>query len=187
MPTFTKIDTINGFDPPPYVLDWVKDSIRPKMSLPCAITTAAMATYRFDVADIVIDRAGPAVSFSRCGQNLFNGNLASGEGVLLGDNRPNIRPIHLIFETPLRALGACISAVGSRNTPYVGVLWAKVDGQWFRLTVPGVLSSKRESAPFVGLQVRQGSAITETWFDADDDGHPGRFSRVAIGSLHYLV
>ncbi len=187
MPTFTQIHAPNEFSHIPYVLDWIKDSVKPKMALPCSITTAAMATYRFDVADIVIDRAGPAASFSRCGQNLFNGNFASGEGVLLGDNQPNIRPIHLIFDTPLRALGVRVSAVGSRNTPYVGVLWAKVDNQWSRFVAPGVLSSKRDSAPFLGLQVGAASAITEAWFDADDDGHPDRFSRVAIGSLHYLV
>lgn len=182
--TFTRV---TGFGGTPYMLDWVKDSANPGMALPRALTSAALATYSFDVADIAIDRAGAAIAFSRCSQNLFNGNLASGEGVLLGDNRPDTRPIHLTFARPLRALGACISAVGNRGTPYVGVLWAKVDAEWKRLVSSGELSSRRGSAPFAGLQVGPGSAITEAWFDADDDGGPNRFARVAIGSLYYLV
>ncbi|MFT3762310.1 MAG: hypothetical protein QM761_06785 [Pseudoxanthomonas sp.] len=187
MATIRSFTHAAGFDETPYVMDWVKDSASPGMALPRTLTTAALATYSFDVADIAIDRVGAAIGFSRCSQNLFNGNLASGEGVLLGDNRPDTRPIHLTFARPLRALGACVSAIGNRNTPYVGVLWAKVDNEWKRFVSSGELSSKRGSAPFVGLQVGQGSAITEAWFDADDDGQPDRFPRVAIGSLYYLV
>ncbi|MFT3757045.1 MAG: hypothetical protein QM769_14100 [Pseudoxanthomonas sp.] len=187
MATIRSFTQDTGFSETPYVFDWVKDSSSPGMALPRALTTTVLATYNFDVADIAIDRVGTAMTFSRCSQNLFNGNLASSEGVLLGDNRSDNRPIHLTFARPLRALGVCISAVGNRNTPYVGVLWALIDNEWKRFVAPGELSSKRGSAPFVGLQVGPGSRITEAWFDADDAGHPNPFPRVAIGSLHYLV
>lgn len=175
----------------PYYLDWTDHPQIGPWRRPRDVTPSN-AIYRFQQADIEIDVTGPKNTVSRCSALFFGTGFALGEGVLLGDNLAGRMPVHLIFRTPMRSIGARVSADGPVGCRYLGQCSVRLDdGQWY--SVPPQLSTLRAadanvaSAPMMGAIAGRNRTITEVWFDVIDPENQADFRQVAIGDLLFLA
>jgi len=171
-----------------YVADWTEPpQTGPLTHLPCNVDRQ-LARWLYDEATIEIDIDGPPASISRCSQLLFNYNFATNDGVLLGDNLAGRLPVHLRFPTPMRSVGAAVSAIGPVGRDYLAQCALRLDdGQWWAVQpVQARLSRKRGSAPFMGGTAAAGRTIVEAWFDVVDPLNQVDFLRVAINGLCFV-
>lgn len=173
--------------PDPYATDWTDHPQRGALTVPRAVNVG-LQRYLYDVngqaLSITIDIDGGPMQISRCNRTGFNGNLADGDGVLLGDSRAGLMPVHLTFNPPLRRVGAQVSASGATGRRYQALLDVLCsDGSSAKFTADGVLSRQRDTAPFAGVVAPQGGGIAEVWFDAGDADNREHFASVAIGNL----
>ena len=171
-----------------YIAEWT----RPPQAAPLAMlpqnVDSQLARWVFDEAVIEIDIAGPPLSISRCSRALFNYNFTANDCVLLGDNLAGRMPVHLLFPTPMRSVGAAVSAIGPLRHDYLAQCCVKLDdGQWRAVPPqPSQLSRVRGSAPFMGATATAGFTITEVWFDVIDPDNTVDFMRVAINGLCFV-
>lgn len=171
-----------------YVNDWTEPpQAGPLVNLPCGVDRS-LARWLYDEASIEIDIAGPPLSISRCSRLLFNYNFAANDSVLLGDNLAGRMPVHLRFATPLRSVGAAVSAVGPVGRDYLAQCALRLDdGQWWQVPpVQARLGRTRGSAPFLGGTAAPGRSISEIWFDVVDPTNQVDFMRVAINGLCFV-
>lgn len=171
-----------------FFVDWAE---HPDQGALTPIVQYDVMSNRYDFGDqrITIDIKGPAVFFSVCNFNFLNANFVEGDSVLLGDNEASKMPVHLLFDPPLRGVGAHVSAVGPAGRDYLGQMWVRLDGTgaWEPLARTGRLNKQRQGdAPFLGAKGRAGNLITEAWFDVVDPNNKINFSQVAINNLHFL-
>jgi hypothetical protein len=186
------------FDPSslddPYRLEWHIHPQRGQFRRLARDVDRAIARYLFQEATIEIDTAGPANRISQCSTLLFNLGFCHGESVLLGDNLAGRMPVHLLFSTPMRCIGAAVSADGLEGQAYLAQCAVKLnDGQWHAVppqigTLAPALGglSALASAPFMGAVASQDATIVEAWFDVIDPGNTIDFSQVAISDLFFL-
>ena len=171
-----------------YYTDWSEPpDIGPLASLPQNVGQS-LAHWSYEEATIEIDIAGPPATISRCVSGMFDGNLRNREAVLLGENLAGRLPVHLFLRTPVKGIGAAVSAAGPSGRDYLAQCSVRTDdGLWW--AVPprtGRLNQRRNSAPFLGANARRGSRITEIWFDVVDPANQVDFSSVVIGSLYFV-
>jgi hypothetical protein len=183
-PTFTD-DPLSFADP--YLTDWTDHPQRGLLSVPRAVNVSSQR-YLYDVDGvdlaITIDIAGALKEISCCRKTDFNGNFATGDGVLLGNSDPGQMPLHLSFNPPLKSVGAHVSASGAVGEPYkvlMDVLCS--DGSGGKFSADGMLSRTRGSAPFAGAIAPPGAGITDLWFDTVHPGNTVQFAKVAINNL----
>lgn len=177
----------DSFDDP-FILDWTEHPQQgPLSNLACAVD-GGLASYRFDEATVEIDIAGPAASISRCSSLLFNFNFDTNDSVLLGDNLAGRLPVHLMFRTPMRSVGAAVSATGPVRRDYLAQCALLLDdGQWH--AVPprrATLSRLRGTAPFLGATASPERTIVAAWFDVVDPRNRVDFLQVAINALRFI-
>ena len=153
-------------------------------------------TARYDFPDgqaVTIDVDGPAVFFNQCGGNFgFIGGFSDGDFLIQGDNQAGRMPVHLIFENPVRAVGAAVGVVGGGGwgSRYTTQMWVRLDGQpeWWPVTSLLVKSQAFETTPFLGARANAGEAgIKQVYFDAM--GSSNRVpvaAQIAINDLHVL-
>jgi hypothetical protein len=185
-------DVIFSTDPAdiadPFLTDWTDHPTQGRIDVP-RVVTKSLQSYHYEEATITIDIAGPPMRLSRCTVQGFNYNFASGDDVLLGDNLPGTRPVHLTFAPALRALGAQVSASGPVNSNYRPRLRVRLDDgteHEMALAAPVPLTRRRGSAPFLGAEASNGRTIAEAWFDLADAANPPVFQAVAINHLLWL-
>ena len=193
MPSITSILDPSGLDDP-YRLEWHIHPQRGQFRRLQRDVDRAIARYLFQQATIEIDIAGPANRISQCSTLLFNLGFCHGESVLLGDNLDERIPVHLLFPTPMRCIGAAVSADGLAGQDYIAQCAVKLsDGQWHRvrnqkrtlaLALGGVDAAA--SAPFMGAVASADASIVEAWFDVVDPGTTINFNQVAINDLLFL-
>ncbi len=184
LPIFTS-DPLSFADP--YLTDWTDHPQRGLLSVPRAVNVSSQR-YLYDVDGaalaITIDISGALKEISCCRKTDFNGNFATGDGVLLGNSEAGQMPVHLSFDLPLKSVGAHVSASGAVGEPYkvlMDVLCS--DGSSGKFSVNGVLSRTRSSAPFAGAIALPGAGITDIWFDTVHLGNTAQFAKVAINNL----
>lgn len=171
------------------VIDWTLPETGELVNLPCAVDRQ-LARWRRGAAVIEIDIDGPPASISYCGRKKFPYNFALGASALLADNRPGRMPLHLRFLTPMRSVGAEVSAIGTTGRPYEAQCDLVLDDhRW--MSIPSrpaaiTLSRKQSSAPFMGATAMAGRVITDVWFDAIDPADQENFLRIAISDLHFV-
>lgn len=188
MASITPVLDATAFDDP-YYLDWTVHPQRGPWRRPRDVSRSN-ARYLFDEAEIEIDVAGPKNTVSRCSSLYFGTGFRLGEGVLLGDNLAGRMPVHLFFTTPMRSVGALVSADGRAGQAYLAQCAVRLDdGQWH--AVPPQLSTlipaaEQASAPMMGAIATAGCAIVEAWFDVVDPANRVDFRQVAIGDLLFL-
>ncbi len=193
MPSITSILDPNGLNDP-YRLEWHIHPQRGQFRRLPRDVDRAIARYLFQEATIEIDIAGPANRISQCSTLLFNLGFCHGESVLLGDNLAGRMPVHLFFPTPMRSIGAAISADGLQGQAYLAQCAVKLNnGQWHpvspqvaRLTAALGGANALASAPFMGAAASQDATIVEAWFDVIDPGNTIDFLQVAINDLLFL-
>lgn len=193
MPSITSILDPSGLNDP-YRLEW---HIHPQRGqfrrLPCDVDRA-IARYLFQEATIEIDIVGSTNRISQCSTLLFNLGFCHGDSVLLGDNLLGRMPVHLLFPTPMRSIGAAISADGLQGQAYLAQCMVKLnDGQWHAVspqnaTLTAALGGANAlaSAPFMGAAASQDATIVEAWFDVIDPDNTIDFLQVAINDLLFL-
>lgn len=190
MASITPVFDGSAFDDP-YYLDWTAHPQRAAWRRPRDVDRAT-ARYLFDVATIEIDIAGPKNVVSRCSSQFFGTGFNIGEGVLLGDNLAGRMPVHLFFPTPMRSIGAPVSANGSAGQTYLAQCAVRLDdGQWYAVppqlgTLAPAALGLAATAPMLGAIASPGSGIVEAWFDVIDPGNVVDFRQVAIGDLLFL-
>ncbi|MBK7614352.1 MAG: CHAT domain-containing protein [Burkholderiales bacterium] len=180
------IDSPAGL-PDPFVTDWTDHPQRGARAVPFAVSVG-LHRYQYGVygqaLSITIDVDGGPMQISRCDRAAFNGNFGTADGVLLGDSRAGLMPVHLSFDPPLRSVGAHVSAIGTFGRRYRAVLNVRCsDGSSAMFTVDGVLSHQRNTAPFAGVVAPAGVGIAEIWFDAVPADSREPFASVAINNL----
>lgn len=193
MPSITSILDPSGLDDP-YRLEWHIHPQRGQFRRLQRDVDRAIARYLFREATIEIDIAGPPNRISQCSTLLFNLGFCHGESVLLGDNLAGRMPVHLFFPTPMRSIGAAISADGLQGQAYLAQCAVKLnDGQWHAVspqvaTLTAALGGANAlaSAPFMGAAASQDATIVEAWFDVIDPGNTIDFLQVAINDLLFL-
>lgn len=174
-----------------YYLDWSLHPQRKDWRRPHDVTRQN-ARYLFDEAVIEIDVAGPRNRVSRCSSQYFGASFNIGEGVLLGDNLAGRMPVHLFFPTPMRSIGAAVSADGPNGQLYLAQCAVRLDdGQWHAVspqlaTLVAAAPGLAATAPMMGAIAAPGSAIVEAWFDVIDPSNLVDFRQVAIGDLLFL-
>ena len=183
-PTFTS-EPLNFSDP--YFTDWTDHPQKGLLSVPRAVNRD-LQRYLYEVDGaalaITIDTRGPLKEISCCRKTDFNGNFATGDGVLQGTSKAGQMPVHLSFDPPLKSVGTYVSASGSVGQPYMVLMDVLCsDGSSGKFSVNGVLSRTRGSAPFAGAIALPGAGITDIWFDTVHLGNPAQFAKVAIGNL----
>lgn len=76
--------------PDPYMTDWTDHPQVGALAVPRAVT-AGRQRYLYEVNGaplaITVDVAGGPMQVSRCSKTDFNGNFATGDGVLQGDSQ----------------------------------------------------------------------------------------------------
>ena len=168
-------------------LEWHRHPQLGELATPLVLALVHQHYRMLDGAVVTIDLDGPQVGLSLCSIDDFNLSFESNDGVLLGDNPPLLMPVHLLFERPMLAVGAHVSADGRVRRNYVAQLFVRFeDGELQCVRTPGQLSSTRNSAPFLGVRTDGASGITEAWFDALPTSGTSDFIRVAINRLLYL-
>lgn len=193
MASITSILDPNGLDDP-YRLEWHIHPQRGQFRQFVRNVDLAIASYQFEQATIKIDIAGPPNRISRCSTLLFNLGFCHGESVLLGDNLAGRMPVHLLFPTPMRCIGAAVSADGPAGQAYLAQCAVKLDdGQWHAVppqiaTLAPALggAGAMASAPFMGAVASLDATIVEAWFDVIDPGNTINFNQVAINDLFFL-
>lgn len=190
MASITPVFDIDGFNDP-YFLDWTAHPQRGAWRRPRDVDRAT-ARYLFDVATVEVDIAGPKNVVSRCSSQFFGTGFLIGEGVLLGDNLAGRMPVHLFFPTPMRSIGARVSANGAAGQSYLAQCSVRLDdGQWHAVQpqLATLTPSARDlaaTAPMLGAIASPDSGIVEAWFDVIDPGNVVDFRQVAIGDLLFL-
>ena len=168
-------------------LEWDDHPQIGQVTVPRAVT-GALKTYLFNEGGITIDISGPPMSLGRCSNQGFNGNFATGDCVLLGDNPPGVMPVHLLFDPPVQAVGAHVSATGPVGRAYlVNFSVLCDDGSGRKFSTNGTTSRQRGTAPFVGARAPAGTGITQIWFDVVDPANQSDFARVAINNLLWEI
>ncbi len=193
MASITSVLDCAGLDDP-YRLAWNMHPQRGQFRRLPRDVDRAIARYLFNEATIEIDIAGPASRILRCSDQLFGLGFCLGESVLMGDNLAGRMPVHLLFPTPMRAMGAAVSADGLRGQVYLAQCAVRLDnGQWHAVPPQlGTLASALggagalASAPFMGAIASPDAAIVEAWFDVIDPGNTVDFNQVAINDLLFL-
>ena len=171
----------------PYATDWTDHPQKGPLNVPRAVTMG-LQTYLYDVSGtalaITIAIDGGPMQISRCAKTDFDGNFATGDGVLQGDSQAGLMPVHLSFNPPLTCVGAHVSASGSVGRKYQALLDVLCsDGSSTKFTADGVLSRQRGAAPFAGVIAPAGVGITDIWFDAVHTDNQVHFASVAINNL----
>lgn len=193
MASITSVLDPSGLDDP-YRLEWHIHPQRGQFRRLQRDVDRAIARYLFQEATIEIDIAGPANRISQCSTLLFNLGFCHGESVLLGDNLAGRMPVHLLFPTPMRSIGAAISADGLQGQAYLAQCAVKLNnGQWHAVlpqiaTLTAALGGANAlaSAPFMGAAASPDATIVEAWFDVIDPGNTIDFLQVAINDLLFL-
>lgn len=166
-------------------LAWDDHPQQGQLAVPRAVSQA-LQEYLFNEGGVTIDISGPPISLGRCSQQGFNGNFATGDCVLLGDNPPGVMPIHLMFDPPIRRVGAHVSATGPVGRAYqVSFNVLCDDGSGRKFVTSGTTSRTRDTAPFIGARAPAGKGISEIWFDAIDPANRVNFARVVINTLRW--
>ncbi len=186
MPAAKFIDSPAAF-PDPFATDWTDHPQRGALAVPRAVNVG-LQRYLYDVngqaVSITIDIDGGPMQISRCDRTAFHGNFAEADGVLLGDSRAGLMPVHLSFNPPLRRVGAHVSASGTSGRRYQALLDVLCsDGSSAKFTANGVLGRQRDTAPFAGVVASAGVGIAEIWFDAVQADNREHFASVAINNL----
>lgn len=186
MPAVKFADAPTAF-PDPFATDWTDHPQRRPLVVPRAVNVG-LQRYLYDVngqaVAITVDIDASPVQISRCSRTEFNGNFADADGVLLGDSQAGVMPVHLMFNPPLRRVGAFVSASGATGRRYQALLDVLCsDGSSAKFTADGVLSRQRDTAPFAGVVAPAGLGIAEVWFDAVHADNREHFASVAISSL----
>jgi hypothetical protein len=188
----------------PYKLDWLNPDIN---YFPGAGSreigepvTIADKLYKFiepgssgRKVTITIDNYGPPIHFDICNAFNFSYNFRVGQGVLLADNPPGRKPIHLSFNPPVSALWTQVSAEGDVDTEYRGELdVALANSQIFQVhSSVGTIQKAYGTAPTLGAQATDGqnNGIAEAWIDVVElstQGVASLFPQIAINDLYFL-
>ncbi len=176
---------------PSYIVQWGDNGVA--SGDPLDISTCRFV-YRDDPQAITVDIGATTVYVDR----------ANRPGALLGferqcaliraDNMPGVAPVHLLFDVPVSAVGAHVSAVvpdpNALGKVYHAQLTVGFEGEWRRQTVslPFRLSNTVGTAPFLAAQIVPPSPrITDVWFDVLGDTHvtPPPI-QVAVNELRFL-
>ncbi|MFT4101655.1 MAG: hypothetical protein QM674_11570 [Burkholderiaceae bacterium] len=168
-----------------YYVDWFDAPDGPRAA--GSGYTAGNCRYDFGDIEIVIAVDGPPVSLSICAPTNVRGQFRRGDSVLLADCHPNFKPLRLLFDPPVSAVGTQVGAIGMAGQAYDSVLYAAgADGEAQGRSVRATLRNVVGNAPFVGLRCRDGACITEAWFDVLSPDGAGSFSQVAINQLYFV-
>ena len=150
--------------------------------------------YRDDPQAITVDIGATTVYVDR----------ANRPGALLGferqcaliraDNMPGVAPVHLLFDQPVIAVGAHVSALvddaSALGKVYHAYLTVGFENEWHRQTVsvPFRLSNQTGTAPFIAARIVGPSPrITDVWFDVLGATHvTPPVTQVAINELRFL-
>lgn len=177
--------------PDPYMTDWTDHPQVGALAVPRAVT-AGRQRYLYEVNGaplaITVDVAGGPMQVSRCSKTDFNGNFATGDGVLQGDSQAGLMPVHLSFNPPLKCVGAHVSASGSVGQNYQVMCDVLLtDGSSAKFVTSGQISRVRGSAPFAGVVAPLGLGVSDMWFDAADSANLVHFASVCINTLLWEV
>lgn len=193
MASITSVLDCAGLDDP-YRLEWNVHPQRGQFRRLPRDVDRSLARYLFNEATIEIDIAGPANRILQCSNLLFGMGFCLGESVLMADNLAGRMPVHLLFPTPMRAIGAAVSADGLLGQTYLAQCVVRLDsGQWH--AVPPQLGTLTRalggagamaSAPFMGAIASPDAVIVEAWFDVIDPSNTTDFNQVAINDLLFL-
>lgn len=171
-----------------YMADWTDPpQTGPLTQLPFRVDES-LALWLYDEATIALDTRTPNLTISRCSEDFYNYNFRTRDPVLLGDNLAGQLPVHLHFPTPLRSVGAAVSATGPVGRDYLAQCSLRLDdGSWHPLPhLLARLNRKRGGAPFMGATAPAGRTIVEAWFDVVDPSNQGGFAQVAINGLCFV-
>lgn len=142
---------------------------------------------------ITIDIYGPLIHFDICNTSNFPYNFSKNQGVLLADNPPGKKPIHLSFHPPVSALWTQVSADGNDGTDYRGELDVTLaNSQIFQVhSSVGTIQKAYGTAPTLGAQAADGqnNGIAEAWIDVVElstQGVASLFPQIAINDLYFL-
>ncbi len=173
----------------PFELDWLDHPQWGPLNIAVQKrVNVSLKTYAFNEGTITIDTAGPKNWLSTRTVNAFGYNFDDGDPVLLGENVAGQLPVHLIFDTPMRAIGTHISAsANTDNVDYLAQFSVRLsDGSWRTQHATGLLSPNPGTAPFLAAQADAGTTIVEAWFDVVDPRNVVDFIRVAINRLLWI-
>lgn len=189
------INRVDAFDQGAFshLVDWVnhptQGSLLKTVSRWVYNKTTTSYAYQECTVGITI-RRDHRVKLTRCGANNFVADFEDDACVLLGPNAPGALPIHLVFDPPILALGAFMSAEATAGLTYTRQLSTKLEGaaDWDVVTRSAPISTNQNTATFLGAETANGARITEAWFDVfNEPGNPDDVGQVAIGNLYFRV
>ncbi|MBV1796528.1 hypothetical protein [Siccirubricoccus sp. G192] len=157
--------------------------------------------YVLPQTTVTVNPNGPSARIRLCSQVDFDCDLCEGDGLLVAavdseaQPSPNTAPIHLVFSTPVKAVGTRVAGAGLRATggDFDAVLWVKCDGaaDWEPpLTTHGrlgtVVIGGTATAPFIGAKAEGGASIREARLTIST-GRGRRFDSIAVCPLHGIT
>ena len=176
---------------PGFVVNWKDTGV--SSGDPLDISTCCFR-YTNDAQAITVDIAATTVYVDRANRPGAKLGFPANGNLIRADNMPAVAPVHLLFEQPVSAAGAHVSALTQGNAGlgkwYHAVLTVRLldDARRQMVSLPFSLSDRVAAAPFVGMRVDGGvAAVCELWFDVLADTHvtPAPV-QVAIDELWFL-
>jgi hypothetical protein len=97
--------------------------------------------------------------------------FARSDRLVIARYHPQASAIHLHFDTPVKALGTCMSADGTLGQAFLAQIELEDPntGMRFSCATPAVFSDVVGTAPFVGVQGDAGEVIEDAWLDVKSD------------------